>query len=90
MEKSNLNEDKLAYIKIQNLLQRKITEAKINHQNKQCKSLNNCSPGLFWKTVKSFDLTINKTNSNVDLVLKSDKSNIVTDNFKKQSYLIYC
>ena len=64
-------------------MQQKITEVVINYQNKLSKSLNNCSPSLFWKTVKSFDLTKNKTNRNVDLVLKSDKSDIITDNFKK-------
>ena len=60
-------------------------EAKINHQNKLCKSFSNCSRSLFWKTVKSFDLSKNKTTSNVDLVLKSDKSDFITDNFKKSN-----
>ena len=58
-------------------------KAKINHPNKLCKSLSICNPSLFWNTVKSFDLTKNKTNSNVDVVLTSDKSDIMTDNFKK-------
>ena len=79
--KTKLNEEKLVYNKIQNLLQQKITKAKINHQNKLCKSLNNCSPSLFWKTAKPFDLTKNKTNHAVHLDLKSDKS-IITDNLK--------
>ena len=81
-KKSKLNEDQLAYNKIRNLLQRKITEAKIN-QNKLCKSFSNCSPSLFWKTVKSFDLSKNKTNSHVDLVLKATNLTIITDNLKK-------